>query len=341
MDAEKYKDLLKRYLEGDCTPEEKNMLDAWYKSLEKNEKSVERDTDENKRQLLERNWASMKSRISAHPRKRRYHLISKYWAIAASVIFILSAAGVLYYVNHTRSIPGEAAVSRNADRATKLITKNNTGNQTIEIQLSDQSIVTLSPNSSLRYNEPFEGKYREVMLEGEAFFDVAKNPEKPFVVYSNNLITRVLGTSFKVSANKITGDVSVAVRSGKVYVVSKLSKNASEERVILTPNQRIDYISEKDQLVKSFVEEPVVLIPKAEFSQFTFINAPVEKVFDAIEKSYGVKIIYDKEVMRNCMITTSLDDENMFDKLNIICKLLGGTYKIVEVQVVIEGISCQ
>ena len=90
----------------------------------------------------------------------------------------------------------------------------------------------------------------------------------------------------------------------------------------------------------SIVEKPVVLISNEEFKKFTFKDAPIEKVFDAIEKAYGIEVVYDKKVMKDCRITTSLDDENLFDKLNIICKLLGASYKIIDTNVVIEGVNC-
>ena len=102
----------------------------------------------------------------------------------------------------------------------------------------------------------------------------------------------------------------------------------------------IAYRTSEDQLVMSIVEKPVVLISNEEFKKFTFKDAPIEKVFDAIERAYGIEVVYDKKVMKDCRITTSLDDENLFDKLNIICKLLGASYKIIDTNVVIEGVNC-
>jgi type II secretory pathway component GspD/PulD (secretin) len=73
----------------------------------------------------------------------------------------------------------------------------------------------------------------------------------------------------------------------------------------------------------------------------TFFNAPIAQVFEAIEKAYGLVIIYDEEVMQDCTITTSLDDESLNDKLMIICKVLNVSYEMVDAQIIVSSNGCQ
>jgi ferric-dicitrate binding protein FerR (iron transport regulator) len=342
MTTEKYQELLVKYLKGGCTSEEVIMLDAWYKSLGESIISEESDvvSEEYKKQLVERNWASLQSKIQEKPIEVKTYQIKRYWVAAASIIFVISMIGLWFNISNSVSTQTDLVISADQVAPAKTIVKQNSGNETIRIELNDKSIVLLQPKGVLSYNEKFDGDNREVTLEGEAFFEITKNPQRPFIVYSNNLVTQVLGTSFNVKSNKLTGNVSVDVRSGKVSVFSKLNRYKEKGKIILTPNQRVDYIGSDDQLIKSIVEKPIVLITNEEFKKFTFKDDPIEKVFDAIEKSYGVEIQYDKDVMKDCRITTSLDDESLFDKISIICKLLGATYKIIGTQIVIEGVTC-
>jgi transmembrane sensor len=340
MNTKKYQELLTKYLSGACTPEEILIVESWYKSLSENEISsaLGIHSDEEKQILLEKNWTSLQSKITTEPTKQNWYRSIKYWAAAASIIFIISICSVWYAADNDANNP--YAIQENIEIPSSQIEKHNTSTSPLVIKLSDNSIVTLQPKSIIRYTEVFEGEKREVTLEGEAFFEIAKNPEKPFIVYSNNLITKVLGTSFNIKSNKTTGNVQVDVRSGRVSVFSKVNKNKKQDNIILTPNQRAEYISDEDQLVMSIVEKPVILISNEEFQKFTFKDAPIEKVFDAIEKAYGIQVMYDKTVMKDCRITTSLDDENLFDKISIICKLLGASYEIIDTKVVIEGVNC-
>jgi transmembrane sensor len=339
MNTKKYQELLTKYLSGRCTAEEIEIVESWYKSLSENKISEELSvhSDEEKKLLLEKNWTSLQSKIKNETTTVSSYKMMKYWAAAASIVFVIGILSLWYGYNDSYV---QYTVNEDKETPFKGVEKQNTGTSAMVIKLSDHSVVTLQPKSIIRYNETFAGDNREVTLEGEAFFEIAKNPNKPFFVYTNNLITKVLGTSFTIKSNKTTGNVRVDVRSGQVSVFSKVNKNKKQDKIILTPNQRVEYISSENQLVRSIVEKPVILISNEEIKKFTFKDAPIEKIFEAIEKAYGIQVEYDKNVMKDCRVTTSLDDENLFDKISIICKLLGASYKIIDTKVVIEGVNC-
>ena len=209
--------------------------------------------------------------------------------------------------------------------------------------MPDGSKVLLEPNSRLSYNPTFEGELREVYLSGEAFFDVKKNPKKPFFVYANSLVTKVLGTIFSVKAYAKDKQVFVKVKTGKVSVYqNKLNSNNDPEinGIVLTPNQQVIFGKSEEKFIKSLVEKPIILLTSQELINFSFKNVPIEQIFLALEKAYGVDIIYDKESMLACRLTTSLTTETLFEKLDIICDGVEATYKVVDAQIIITSNGC-
>jgi ferric-dicitrate binding protein FerR (iron transport regulator) len=216
-------------------------------------------------------------------------------------------------------------------------------NQLMQIQLADGSVVRLSPNSRLRYRKAFSGPLREVYLTGEAFFEVRKNPKQPFVVYANGLVTKVLGTSFRIRARAEDPTVTVAVRTGRVSVYpNQPSRNRDPELrgLVLSPNQKVIFHRAGATMDKTLVEHPSPVVAPQELRQFLFEDAPAARVFEAIERAYGVDVVFDEEMMADCTLTINLTDEDLFQKLTVICRVLDAHYKIIDAQVVIYGKGC-
>jgi transmembrane sensor len=223
---------------------------------------------------------------------------------------------------------------------------NNTGN-IMRIHLSDGSTVSLEKNSRLRYSQDFNTKTRIVYLQGEAFFDIAKNPEKPFLVFANEIVTKVLGTSFRIKAYENDKNVSVSVRTGRVSVfprkefdLIKEKQNQTLSGLVLTPNQEAIYQRTEERLNKALVENPVLINNAEKKHDFTFENTPINKVFSLLENAYGVDIVFDEEVFKNCSLTVGLEDEELFEKLKVICKTIGASYQVIDSQIVINGRGC-
>ena len=120
------------------------------------------------------------------------------------------------------------------------------------VALEDSSKVFLDPGAELRFAEHFTSHKREVYLNGEAFFEVTENPNRPFFVNAGQITTKVLGTSFRVKAPRSGSEVEVSVKTGKVSVYEsekeapiQSSKNGSG--VILSPNHQVTFFR-KDKL---------------------------------------------------------------------------------------------
>src|SRR5690606_36836113 len=132
--------------------------------------------------------------------------------------------------------------------------------------------------------------------------DIAANPARPFLVYANEIVTRVLGTSFSIKAYENDSDVTVKVVTGKVSVLpSKVSgerkgTGVPAEGLILTPNQMAVYARSPEKLTRSLVANPgIVKGSQKKSSDYNFEDTPVAQVFQALEEGYGVPIVYNAD----------------------------------------------
>ncbi|MEZ4905259.1 MAG: FecR domain-containing protein [Spirosomataceae bacterium] len=268
--------------------------------------------------------------------------------IAASVACI---GLLMWYFLQTRSqLPTKYEQLITAQAAQSIEKINNT-NEPLKVSLSDGSVITLQPKSRLSFPSTFALDKREVFLSGEALFDIAKDVHKPFLVYANELVTKVLGTSFSIRAFEKDQSVVVRVFTGRVSVLSgkggtqQINQPFNQnEGVILTPNQMVVFDRLPERLTKTLVENPRILSVDDELplqnTSFNFDNTPIEQVFETLEKSYGVKIVYDMEVLKNCTVTAPLGEESLYDKLNLICKVIRANYEVVDAQIVISSRGC-
>ena len=261
---------------------------------------------------------------------------------AAAVVLFLGIGWWYFQQNSSKSIIYTELV---ANASTALIEKENNTDKPQLITLSDGSSILLQHGSRLSYPANFEGDKREVYLDGEAFFEVAKNPEKPFLVYANELVTKVLGTSFNIKSFKGQKDIQVIVRTGKVSVFKlnevQNSKNVKIlEGVVIIPNQQIKFDKEKSNFSKSLVEQPEMLSEMPQYN-FEFKDISASSVFATIQKAYGISIVYDEELLKECPVTASLSDEPLYGKLELVCNAIEAEYQLIDGQVIISSKGCK
>lgn len=263
------------------------------------------------------------------------------WAAAAMVVLGIGLKSFLL-INNPKKINYSELVAT-AEKQIKLIEKINTSNSPLAIKLEDESVITLSKNAKLSYPRHFEPNKRQVILSGEAFFEITRNPQKPFFVYSNEVITKVLGTSFTIEAFEDSKEVIVSVKTGRVSVFHQNKVtfvDPEEEALIVTPNQQIVFSRKEELLTKSLVETPILIKDLSQLTQTSFEDIPVSEVLKVIQQAYGVHIIYDADLLSHCIITTTLANESLYNKLDIMCKTIGASYKIVDAQIVIQSTGC-
>ena len=263
------------------------------------------------------------------------------WAAAA---FVLLALGIgIWQQTRPHSSPYEQQL---AALPNTTIEKINASQQGQTIHLPDQSVVMLAPDSRISYPVSFGEQNRTVYLSGEATFAVTRKTEKPFLVYANEVVTKVLGTRFTVRAFDRESKVQVQVQSGQVSVYRDEPATASvrQKGVMLLTNQQVVFNRETAQFDKLLVDAPhVVLNPtrQKKAPSFVYNDTPITQVLQELEEAYSIDIQYNKEALVNCQLNSSMADESFEQKLMIVCATIGATYEIIDGQVVINGGNCQ
>lgn len=263
------------------------------------------------------------------------------WVAAASVVLAIGAG--VWWQTKQNVTPYE---HRLATLTKTFSEKINTTDQPQLIRLPDQSVVSLNPNSRLSYPIDFGRKNRLVYLSGEATFSVTKDAQKPFLVLANELVTKVIGTKFRIRAFSKEDHIRVQVLSGQVSVYRDHANptRVHQKGVLLLPNQQVVFIRETDQFDKSLVNQPLVIKPPGRLKQsvaFVYNETPISQVLQEVKEAYGIEILYNKEMLTDCQLTSSMDGLSFDQKLTIICKTVGATYDIIDGQIVINGGSCK
>ncbi|WP_256010157.1 FecR family protein [Desertivirga xinjiangensis] len=307
MDRKELDQLLKRYSEGKCTAQEKIILEQWFDAQSNAgswdfEEKEETHTEEIIKKRIDRRLES---------RKTQWGIIFK----AAAVLLLVSS---IIFFNRTKIY--------NAVNPVVYIEKHSSEDQQIKITLSDGSKVWLNENSKLKYPEKFNGEVREVTLEGEAYFDIQHDKEKPFIVKSLHTTTQVLGTAFNIRAYPFLSNVSVAVTRGKVRVSEQSAGGASESTVLL-PNDQVSVDRTTGTLRKIRVDSSGVTSWQKGY--ITFNAERLADISAMLESEYPVKIRFRQEELKDYRLTAGFSSkERIEDILEILARINSLSYQI-------------
>ncbi|MEZ5044504.1 MAG: FecR domain-containing protein [Saprospiraceae bacterium] len=300
-------------------------------------------------------WSKIEDHMSKPAVPLRVH--SRYqMIIAVAAVGALLLGALLWLQKPTISHDKQLSTSAK----TEWINYENDNGLPATITLPDASTVTLAPFSYLKYPIAFSEEQRKVFLKGEAFFEVTRDTLKPFMVFANETITSVLGTSFRITAFEGDENVEVEVKTGRVAVYAQVASNVesteskemivmADERIVMkrpnkkleiTPNQKVVFNRKGEEMVKTITSLPQLIVKIEELPQFQFIDESVVKVFHMLETAYGIDLEFDTEKLANCTIRATLDDEPLLEKLNIICLALDLTFLEKDAVIYIDGDGC-
>jgi transmembrane sensor len=274
----------------------------------------------------------------------------KWWyAVAATVMLAMAATAV--FVLNSEGIANKKFTYQSITPTRGLIENVNTSEKTVTVKLPDGSTVDIAPHSRIGYANNFDSaETRDIYLSGEAFFTVTKNPGRPFRVFSNEIITKVLGTSFNIRSFEKDTVIQVTVRTGKVSVYSQAAAGTNVKElaqpnhlggIILTPNQEVVYQKTKEKFQKVLLDRPERIHPETPEQTMFYEDAPLEKVFREVGDNYGISIVYDNEILKKCTVTADLRKESFYNQLMLVCKAIGASYEIIDGQVVIQSNGCE
>ena len=288
MQKDEFIQLAKKYAQNKCSWGEQQAVEEFFKKLHDNGQVIPYTFTEEKRNFL---LKKINSKIGK-PKKRILPLYSTVLKIAAIVLILI---GIPFLGNSLLKHENISVVAVKGEKKT--------------IHLPDGSLVFLNSNSSISYLKNFKNN-RELQLTGEAYFEVVKNPEKPFLVKTDKITTRVLGTSFNIEAykNSIT---KVSVNTGKVEVDIK----EFSEKIFLTKNQQLSFMTGGQAVLSKDNSE--------DFNAWTrntivLNNTSLGDAAKILENWYDIKINFSSKKLKEMTISGKFKDEKLSNVLKSI-----------------------
>jgi ferric-dicitrate binding protein FerR (iron transport regulator) len=299
-------ELLAAYLAGATSEAEKSAVEAWRQASPANEREfgryqalweASRGRAAEYEPDMDRAWRRIQParELSAAPRSGKFIPWVRRMAAVLLVGLLLGAGWYAYRMSRRPELTW--------------VERHTPGEQRQRLQLADGSVVWLNANSTLRYPQAFTDSVREVHLAGEAFFEVARDPAKPFLIHTGPTTTRVLGTSFSVRG--YAGEVAVTVVTGKVALTNRSDALA----VTLTPGERGVVRRNANRVEKSPNRDPNFLAWKTR--TLTFRNTPLREVLPTLERYFGVTFRTDEPTLLDCRFTGSFREPTLAEVLQV------------------------
>ena len=316
-------ELLGKYLSGNCSDREKISIESWLKQSPDNQavydqyKQLWNYTSMDKINTtvdVDKGWEELNKRINAVEslsvdiqdgnyifRNRFIFILSR---VAAIVII---AFGLFYLFNNINNQKPE-----NINYVAAEILEH-------PLQLKDGSTVYLNKGAKITYPKAFTADNREISFEGEAFFEIAHNPDKPFIISSGELEVEVLGTSFNLCTCPDGDEMILYLESGKVRFSSINAENGTvNEQLILTPGQKGIFNKTDGTICRSEFKNQNYLAWKTGI--LVFEKTPLNEVLLTIEQTYNIEIVSDKSY-EGLSLTARFDNEapkSIFESLHTI-----------------------
>lgn len=318
MDEELYISLLQKRLSGSLTPQEQSGLDDWLAQSPDNQavvqqvaqawelsggfsQEVELDADAD--------FERLERRISQAEEKPSAKVVAmkpkRNWLAIAAAIALLLATPLLL-----RKYIGSAV------KMDSFATTDSPAPQPLE--LADGSKVWLNAHSSLRFFTENKGKERRIELTGEAFFEVAKNPERPFVVTSKLGDVTVLGTSFNVRNDEHRQTLEVNVSTGKV----RLQPCKGKQHLLLVANETGIFDQSKNSLTKSTGAANNTAAWHT--AKLVFENEPLEEVLQQLSTLHSVSLSIENQAIAKCPVTVTFEKVTVDAALETLSSIFGG-----------------
>lgn len=328
---ERFDFLMTRYLAGDASDPEKDELrrltENGYEFRFQEWLDAHSDEDPAETTLPGKAREEILTNIlgTTRPQAKR---ATMWWSWAAAVLLAL---GGFMWLTLRNSQTAEMNITRNDQPSRQDETQVVRGKQFLT--LPDGSTVLMNEDAELTYSPAsFRTGSRDVTLHGEAYFDIAHDPAKPFRVKSGAVVTRVLGTAFNVNMQE--NKVVVTVTRGLVEV-------GSAQRVYakIKPDEQITVNTRTEQYNTASVSATEETAWKDAY--LVLDNIDLEKAGQLIGEHYGVKLAFSRAEVKKCRITASfMHHENLETVLTVLSKMIGATYTIDNGHVSIEGGSC-
>ena len=303
---------LTKYLAGEATPEEAIEVDDWILHSEDNRRLFEQ---------MAATWEGMNNIPFEATRRTSLYRVSLYrMGIAASLIVLFGAIWLLV------RLPRKDVSGNTTPAAISYITKR-AGSAILRDTLPDHSMVVQYTNSILQYTSDFNTGNREMHLTGEAWFNVASNPAKPFVLKIGKLRVTVLGTSFNVQQSP--SRIEVSVKTGSIMM------STDSDSLIVKAGRKGIYDIKENRFI---LQNSFNLNEQGYATRvLTFENTALKDIVAQIEKAYGVSVVFRDEHLKDLTMSSSFDNDSITYIFDVISVTLHLKYKIENNIVYISG----
>jgi transmembrane sensor len=281
-------ELIRRFQNNECTPDEIRLLQQWLTQL---------DISGDSTQLSSEQLAAIKDRMyrqlmtPAPVVKLHRRIIRRRFLAAAGWLVLIASSILLWYTFRKTGVNS---------RQTPILTTITNNNGVKRITLPDGTVVSLNRHSQLVFDaHEYNRQQRLVKLSGEGFFEVEKDPSRPFIVETGRLHTRVLGTAFNIEAYHNESEIRVSLVHGKIA----LDETVTDQTTLLSPDQTFRYVKQSG----TWEILPVVAQQVALWTQgwLVFNELPLQEAIERIEERYKLVIEYKPALIRNKRITSS------------------------------------
>jgi len=337
-----YTDLITRYFSGEIAEDELRLLSDWMKTDPENEETFRQyqktwqlvEKQKNHSTVnLDQEWMAFQEKINTavtyndtsgkviklDQKKSRLSSFNSIWLAAAAVIVLLVSTVSLYYYF---SKPENVIVTAQASN--------------IEQVLPDGSVVSLHAGSQITYPSKFNSNTRNVELKGEAYFKVAHDKAKPFIVTSGDARVEVLGTQFNVNTKSSSGSMEVVLTSGKVSVYYKDSR---QSHVLLDPGEKAIMNTEQKQISKAVNADANYMAWKTR--EIVFDNETMAEVVNTLQNVYQTHVTLADSQLSGCRVTASFNNQSLESVLKVLKETLNLQVNQNGNRIEISGQSCK
>lgn len=332
-------EVLARYLAGECSAEDQQKVERWiaessanaqkFKQYKKiweiagsSSRSPSFDSPGEWKRLMRRKekkggkTAVEKPSLDRHVPSHSLHSVTQTLIRVAAVILIAGLAGLFAYQSfYQPSFEDNKSVLREI---------NTNKGQRANLTLADGTKVMLNADSEIKIPTEFAADVRSVQLNGEAYFEVSKNEEKPFLIHINNSVVRVLGTSFSVRSYPGDGQVQVVVKEGRVSLGSEENK---ENEAILEGGE-IGAFNLKSHEIKTRTINDIGLYLSWRKGYLKFKNKRMDRVAETLERRYDVNVYFADQEVKDLSLTAYLKSRSIRNVLEVISASLDIGYQL-------------
>jgi transmembrane sensor len=322
-------DLIGKVLAAEATPQEQIQLQNWIRESETNKKyfnqikTIFDRAASNQVQLqfdADAAWGRVKEKLHKEKEGKSRPLFNSgmFLRIAAGVVLV-SVVGFFAYQQLNTPTQTFVAVATTS---------------TVQDTLPDGSAAFLNKRSTISYEYNPKEKIRKVKLQGESFFEVKHEEEKPFIIEAEEVLVRDIGTAFNVKAYPNSDTVEVIVESGEVQIYTE--KNPG---LYLMAGETGIYSKRLREFSKIIKADTNALAYKTGI--FSFNNTDLKSLITKINEIYDAHITLASGKLENCRITVSFNNDKLETIVEVIAETLNLTVTRNEKEILLEGIGCQ